>query len=253
MMQFRNWPQHLEWLRARGFNPTTVIDVGVATDTEELYQFFPNSSYIFVEPCAEFEPSLKNLCQRYRGMYFIVACGREAGSTTLNVSADLGGSSMFRHQLADDPEINVIVEKALGMPGTMERVVPMVTLDDLWEATNSAGPALLKIDVQGGELEVMRGANKCLDHIDIIIMEIGTTETYKNQPVFAEYISYMHERGFCVIDFINAGYNDSGILMEVDAVFARPNGPYSGSVKELLDIHKIHGQNSYKGVKRFTA
>jgi len=78
-MDFRNWNSFFQWLSSTGFKPETIVDVGVATDTEELYYWFPESNYIFVEPLKEFEPSLQNLVSRYKGNYILAAAGSYNG------------------------------------------------------------------------------------------------------------------------------------------------------------------------------
>lgn len=245
-MNFRNWPQFFQWLQATGFRPTTVVDIGVATDTEDLYQWFPNSNYIFVEPVKEFEPHLNELINRYKGHYILAAAGSYDGEIELDVSADLGGSSIFRHRLADDKKL----EEALGIPTTVKRTVPIWRLDTIWEDLEAQGPALLKIDVQGGELEVLRGATNCLQNFEIVLLEIGLLETYIGQPVLADYIKFMNEHGYSVIDFINAGYANNGILMEVDAVFAKKDGWLYENNKDWMDYSQAKNWTNYKGVRR---
>jgi FkbM family methyltransferase len=245
-MNFRNWPQFFHWLHETGFKPKTIVDIGVATDTEEMYQWFPESKFIFVEPLKEFEPSLQNLISRYNGNYILAAAGSYDGEIEIDVTADLGGSSIFAHKLADDKQL----EEALGMPTTVKRTVPIWRLDNIWEAFEAEGAALLKIDVQGAELEVLKGAENCLDNFEIILLEIGLTEHYIGQPVLIDYIKYMDERGYSVIDFINAGYANNGILMEVDAVFAKKTGWLYSNNKDWTDYNQAKNWNNYKGVRR---
>src|SRR5208283_1372595 len=53
----------LQQLSTLGFRPRTVIDVGVATKTEELYRAFNEADILLVEPLAEFEPFLRDICR----------------------------------------------------------------------------------------------------------------------------------------------------------------------------------------------
>lgn len=246
-MNFRNWNSFFHWLSGTNFKPTTIVDVGVATDTEELYYWFPDSKYIFVEPLKEFEPSLQNLITRYNGNYLLAAAGSHDGEIEIQVSVDLGGSSIFEHSKVDDKEIH---EALGGVPPMIKRTVPMYSLDTIWEGFEGQGPALLKVDVQGGELEVLKGATKCLENFEIVILEIGLSETYKNQPVLKDYINFMDEHGFSVIDFINAGYANNGILVELDAVFAKKQGWLSENNKDWTDLGAVKTWNNYKGIRR---
>ena len=169
-MEFRNWNQFFDWLSKTKFEPATIVDIGVATDTEELYYWYPNSQYIFVEPLKEFELSLQNLVRRYNGNYILAAAGSFNGNIEIQVSADLGGSSIFEHSQVDDEKI----KEVLDSPPMIKRIVPVYTLDTIWEGFEGKGPALLKIDVQGGELEVLKGATNCIQNFEIIILLLLT-------------------------------------------------------------------------------
>jgi FkbM family methyltransferase len=243
---FRNWNRFFEWLKKTGFAPTTIVDVGVATDTEELYHWYPNSNFIFVEPLKEFEPSLQHLVSKYRGNYILAAAGAYDGEIDLEVSPDLGGSSIFKHLNADDKQF----EEALGMQPFIPRRVPIFRLDTIWKAFDATGPAILKVDVQGGEIEVLKGAQECLDNFEIVIIEAGISQTYENQPVLIDHMNYMDQHGFYIIDFINAGYNNNGILCEVDAVFARKKGWLFENNQNWLDYSKAKTWDNYKGIRR---
>jgi len=245
-MEFRNWNRFFDWLSKTKFEPATIVDIGVATDTEELYYWYPNSQYIFVEPLKEFESSLQNLITRYNGNYILAAAGSYNGHIEMQVSVDLGGSSIFEHSLVDNEK----VKEVLNSPPMIKRTVPVYTLDSIWEGFEGKGPALLKIDVQGGELEVLKGATNCIQNFEIIILEVGLVETYKNQPVIKDYINFMDEHGFAIIDFINAGYANNGILVETDVVFAKKQGWLSENNKDWIDYTAVKSWNNYKGIKR---
>ena len=136
-------------IRATGFFPDLIIDVGAADGTPPLQNVFPQSRFFWIEPLQEFEPALKNLQQKLKGDYAITAVGRNEGSFVLNVHKDLHGSTMFNET---DGEI------ADGTP----REIPVTTLDKLsvvhnWKQYNKI---LLKADVQGFELEVLDGAKR---------------------------------------------------------------------------------------------
>ena len=54
----------------------------------------------------------------------------------------------------------------------------------------------MRIAVSGYELEVLKGAEKSLDHIEIISMQIFREELYKGCPLIDEVANYLFERGF---------------------------------------------------------
>lgn len=73
-------------------------------------------------------------------------------------------------------------------------------LDDL-EAVGDCH--YLKIDVQGGELDVMRGAEKLLTGVLVAEMEVEFIPLYKDQPLFADVDSFMREHGFMLHRFVD--------------------------------------------------
>lgn len=251
---FNNWHPFFNWLKGTGFDPKIIFDVGVATDTEELYFHFPNSRYVFVEPLEEFKDNLNALANKYNGVYVMAAAGPSEGELELQVTSDLGGTSIFTAREAQDPEFN----KVLGQPLQVPRKVPMVTLDTIWNSLEAEGgfkpegPGLLKVDVQGGELEVIKGAQTCLDNFEVVILEVNYLTGYVGSPIFDEYIAYMSSRGYVVLDIIHSLYTDVGMLTQSDVVFAKRDGILRQNQKthNSYEIAKGDRLTNYKGITR---
>jgi hypothetical protein len=58
-----------------GFDPSTVIDVGVAYGTFEIYRTFPKAQYLLVEPLVEYEPFLRDITRRFHATYVMATAG----------------------------------------------------------------------------------------------------------------------------------------------------------------------------------
>jgi FkbM family methyltransferase len=194
-----------------GFRPATVIDVGVANGTPGLIETFPDAQHILVEPLIEFEPVLKTLAQRPNVRYVLAAAGRAAGELTLHVNSSfLDGSSLF----AED-----------GVAAT-PRVVPIIRLDDL----GLTGPFLLKVDVQGAEIEVLEGAGKILEAAELVILEVSLFRFMAEAPDFTDAILFMRSRGFVTYDIFGGRLRPlDGALAQVDLVFVREHGRFRAS------------------------
>jgi len=117
-----------------GFKPQTVIDVGVATGTFELYRAFPNSRHLLIEPLKEFRPFLEKIVRQFNADYVIAAASDRPGNIVINVHTDLLGSSILKE-----------VEGS-HVDGA-ERFVAAVTVDDLCSKKSLRGPYLIKVDV----------------------------------------------------------------------------------------------------------
>jgi len=82
--------------------------------------------------------------------------------------------------------------------------VPVQThrLDDIPEV---AGASFLKLDVQGGELDVIRGATEVLKSALVVQTEVEFLPLYEGQPLFAEIDQAMRARGFVLHRLLGAG------------------------------------------------
>jgi FkbM family methyltransferase len=196
------------------FSPSTVIDVGVGRGTPELYEPFPNSTFLLVEPVVEFEPFLREICGKYSADYIIAAAGDNTGDIVLNVPQQtegaLEGSSIYDHGGGYSP-----------------RVVPQITLDQVCVERNLAGPYLLKLDVQGAELEVLNGASKLLASTELVILESNLFEFHPGVPQFHDVVHYMKARGFVLYDIADPNYRPlDRALGQLDTAFVKENGVF---------------------------
>ncbi|MFZ1337577.1 MAG: FkbM family methyltransferase, partial [Paracoccaceae bacterium] len=63
-------------------------------------------------------------------------------------------------------------------------------------ATEILGPALLKIDVQGYEQQVLEGCETLLSRFDWVFAELSFVELYAGQTLAPEVIGWLETRGF---------------------------------------------------------
>jgi len=78
-------------------------------------------------------------------------------------------------------------------------------LDDLADLDGLSDIDLIKIDIQGGELDVFRAASRALEQAVIVITEVEFVELYKGQPLFGDIDRYLRERGFQFHTFLGFG------------------------------------------------
>lgn len=188
-----------------GCRPRTVVDVGVADGTPELYATFPEASHLLVEPLREFEPVLQALCRTYRAEYVLAAAGAAPGTAALTVG--------------DDLQVTSLMERG----GSACRTVPLVTLDGL--CRDRPAPFVVKVDVQGAELEVMRGAVSVLARTELVVLEASLFRFYEGGPDFHALVDFMKQRGFVVYDIAGARCRPlDHALAQVDLLFAPEDG-----------------------------
>jgi FkbM family methyltransferase len=205
----------LEHVKRLGFAPAAVIDVGAAKGTFELYETFPNAKHVLIEPLEENTPNLMKIVESLKNAEFVIAAAtKEAGTVTFNVHPDLDGSSLYLE--SEDSNVN-------GVP----RTVPAITLDGLCKERGLQGPLLIKVDVQGAELDVLAGAAQALQDTEYVILETSLFKFFVEGPQFYDVIVFMKERGFVLYDMLGYSYRLlDGAMSQVDLVFVKENGMF---------------------------
>lgn len=87
------------------------------------------------------------------------------------------------------------------------------------------GQNLLKIDVQGLELEVLEGAGRLLDRFVDVYCECSFRHLYQDQPLVSDVVAYMQSRGFELISVENMARNDDRLVLQADMLFRRNDHP----------------------------
>ena len=213
----RTFTEYFNFIKNLGFYANTVIDVGAACGTLPLYESFPDAYFILIEPLTEFHPKLTEILKSYNGELHKCALMSEEGRKTIFRTNDLYGSSLMHRvkDLNDGRLINVDVKK----------------LDQILDSKLIKKPIILKTDCQGGDYEVIKGANKTLDSCDIVIMEISFFKFWgEHHPEPLEILNYMNERGFVIHDILDGIFRPyDNALGQVDICFVKNNGTFKQS------------------------
>jgi FkbM family methyltransferase len=201
--------------RGAGLRPETIIDVGAAHGrwSLEAQKVYPNARYLLVEPLVEYSTDPDSVRARLNGAIQVEAAAtREAAVVELHVHEDLVGSSL-RHE-HDGTEFDGLPRQVRGIP-----------VDMLVSEHRLSAPYLLKIDVQGAELDVLAGASQTLTETELVFVEVSLFQFYKGGPVFNDVTAHMAGLGFVPYDLVGGLYRPlDGALAQVDVVFARENG-----------------------------
>lgn len=179
-------------LRRHGFAPRTLVDVGVGSGTPVLYDAFPEAELVLVEPLAEFETDLQRLVASRGGLYLLAALGAEPGQRALHVEP----GNRLKSSLLERTALTVT-----GHP-LETRSVPVTTLDRLREEHRLQPPFGLKLDTEGFELEVVRGATRFLDDTLFVIAEVSVAPRFEGGYAFADFVAALAARGFRACDVL---------------------------------------------------
>jgi len=141
------------------------------------------------------------------------ALGETEGSAELHVSARADSSSLL--------SIGELQTRLFPSTSEVGRctvwVKPLDTLSEYWMG---ASRAFLKLDVQGFELSVLRGARNALRHCAYVYVECSHVPLYSGQALFHDVKTYLAENGFDVNSRHNEQWMD-GQLIQADYLFSR--------------------------------
>lgn len=205
----------LEDLIARGFKAETILDVGAnsAGWSTSVKSIFKDSDFVMIEPQLEMAVHLKKFCNENKGSkYFLCGAGSENSILTLTIWNDKLGSSFI-------PSKEEIFDYA-----TEKRDVEVKTINSLIKENKIPIPNLVKLDVQGFEIDALIGASDLFGKTEIFILEVSLFE-FEGMPVFEEVINFMSKNGYAVYDFggfLRRPYD--GALGQCDVIFARKDG-----------------------------
>jgi FkbM family methyltransferase len=204
----------LDHVRRLGFEPATVVDVGVAYGTPELYDAFPNARFLLVEPLEEYAEALGLIAQRMRADVVKAAAGAQPGTTSNNVHRAPALSSTLGHW------------KGQPTDGSA-REVPVVRIDDVVADFELDGPFLVKVDAEGAELNVLRGAEETLQRTELVILEVSLFEFLPGAAQLHEVIAFMKERGFVAYDLYGGHLRPiDGALAMMNVAFVKEDGQF---------------------------
>jgi FkbM family methyltransferase len=92
----------------------------------------------------------------------------------------------------------------------------------------------IKIDCQGAEIPILKGATSILNKTDFILLEIPLFGQYnENVPNFLQHIEYMNSINFIPYDIVDNHYINN-YNMQIDMLFINKNHHFNADVQKLL-------------------
>lgn len=131
--------------------------------------------------------------------WFPVALGGKTGTAPLHVTSKPSGSSLY------EPNPEVMQRFSAPSYGAVAKVidVPLMTIADFMDKYQRPVPDLLKLDVQGAELDILQQMRP--EHWSSLLAvqaEVSFVEFYKKQPLFADVDAFMRSKGFVLFDLL---------------------------------------------------
>lgn len=203
-----------EYIGKFGFSPEVVIDVGVSRGTPFLYQLFSKSKLLLIDPLPDFELGIrKDFGSNYDFEFFNCGAASKPGTASLKIQSDSVSKSTF-----GDPT------RIQGQKTERIIDVPLRTIDDI--ASSYHGKVGLKIDTEGHELEVLRGATETLKRAEFVLAEVSIKDRYIAGYRFSDVVAFMKDHGFEIIDMMNPVWR---VHMFWDCLFIKKDNPLFSS------------------------
>jgi FkbM family methyltransferase len=196
-----------------GVEPATVIDVGANKGQFATFAAarWPRAHIISFEPLEEPAAIFRRVLGD-RATLFSCALGEEAATLEMHIASREDSSSLL--PLGD------LQKRVFSMDQVATRQVPIRRLDEALGDVRMAAPALLKIDVQGYEYQVLRGIGALRDIIEWIYVEVSFAELYEGQKLYGEIEALACELGFACAGLFNEQF-DGGRRIQADALFRK--------------------------------
>lgn len=175
-------------------DPLVVVDVGCRWGFSDVWTRLGSRCLtIGFDPDAE---ECRRLARRYRGQAQVrlepVGLDEEPGLATLYLTVNPGGYSLL-------PPAMDAVERHPGLTGGRlegTAVVEVTTLDAWCEEQGVDRVDVIKLDTQGTELAILRGAAETLGRVRAVEVEVEFNQLYEGVPLFGDVDHYLRGKGF---------------------------------------------------------
>ena len=199
----------------RHMNCQTVVDIGANRGQFALVaqKHFPTARIFSFEP-------LQGPAQKFRTLF------SDEPRTTLHecAIAPCSGHAEIHVSGHDDSSSLLPITELQNTlhPGTSEVATQRVavrTLDSVLKPEDIVEPALLKMDVQGFELDCLRGCERLLPKFRYLLVECSFQELYSGQAMAGQVIGFLHQQGFDLTGIFHLGYDQVGRSVDGDFLF----------------------------------
>lgn len=196
-------------LAKHGFRPNGIIDIGAYHGewSRLIARIYPTTPILMIEAQAEKGPQLEAICALLPHAKFELSLlgNKEGSESVFNVMET--GSSLYSERS--------------NVPRT-RCTLTMHTLDNvLKKHPQLKTPLLVKLDVQGAELDVLSGGNHALALAEVVQLEVALMNYNEGAPDMNAVINFMTARGFLFFDVCGFVKPDPRYLSQIDVLFVR--------------------------------
>jgi FkbM family methyltransferase len=202
-------------LRTAGLQPKSIFDIGSSNAgwSGVMLQLFPFAQFDLFEPLLQYKAHFR--------AFSSLVCSK--GPSVFQHETLLGNARKLAVMHSDDDGFGASVLPRAAIGELRQRIsLQMVRLDDYRRKHGLPSPDVLKLDVQGAELLVLRGAIDTLRTVQVIQTEVWFVRDYgPKTPLFHEIQEFLHRRAFQLFELCQFYYPRNHELHCGDAIFVR--------------------------------
>lgn len=196
-----NHAKRFQAYRKLGFFPNSILDIGAYEGhwTKMIRQIYPTATNTMIEANKDKKEILEKI-----------------GNTYIAVLGEQEGKEIDYFRCKDGvPTGNGIYQENTQFKFEPEKRI-CTTLDTLFDEHDRFD--LIKMDVQGAELDIIKGGLRTIRKSEALLLELQMTEYNLGAPMAQDVICYLADRGFEFIDIFDLMYLDNR-LIQIDALF----------------------------------
>jgi FkbM family methyltransferase len=208
----------LEMLKQKGYYPDTILDIGAYHGkwTESMCKIYDKSQYYLFE--AIDYPELK----KFKNTFNVLLSDKIEDVNWYEMKNT--GDSMFREKTGYFKNCDI----------KKRRTVDLNTVIEEYSILQNSQSILIKIDCQGAEIPILKGATSIYAKTDFIILEMPLFGQYnEGVPSFLEHITFMDTIGFVSFDVLDVHYAN-GFAMQVDFLFVRATHEFNAVARQAF-------------------
>jgi FkbM family methyltransferase len=206
----------------------TVVDVGANKGQFSLFirGLFPDAQIIAFEPI----PTAANkACRLFRAdPMFSLPTGSAPNRAGLALGESSERAVLHLSRRADSSSLLPITDLQSQLFPRTEEVgtieIEVVCLAEIIDSASIKSPSLLKIDVQGSELSVLKGAGAVLTCFDYVYVECSRRTLYEGQALEEDVAGYLTAHSFTFIGRFGEQVDENGELLQSDCLWSRLDG-----------------------------
>ena len=211
-------------LKQKGYYPDTILDIGAHQGfwTIGMKKIYNNSKYYLFEANDYSELNMFINDNNVKVYNNIVLNDKIEEIDWYCIKGT--GDSMFKEKTKHYINCNSIKRETIDLN-------THILKNNLFQESKNI---LIKIDCQGAEISILKGASSILEKTDFILLEIPLFGQYNDGiPNFLEHIQYMNSIGFITYDIVENHYINN-FNMQLDVVFINKNHEFNKTVNQLL-------------------